>query len=63
MPVWGDDNILKSYLMNKGDVEQGFAEAAGKGKKHRLAEAGTKALIDDAAARGESRRARLRSVR
>src|ERR1700683_3718225 len=21
--IWGDDNIFKSYLMNKGDVEQG----------------------------------------
>jgi CO/xanthine dehydrogenase Mo-binding subunit len=25
--IWGDDNILKSYLMNKGDVDRGFAEA------------------------------------
>ncbi len=25
--VWGDDNILKSYLMNKGDVDKAFAEA------------------------------------
>ena len=25
--IWGDDNVLKSYLMNKGDVDQGFAEA------------------------------------
>jgi CO/xanthine dehydrogenase Mo-binding subunit len=25
--IWGDDNIFKSYLMNKGDVDQGFAQA------------------------------------
>jgi CO/xanthine dehydrogenase Mo-binding subunit len=25
--IWGSDNILKSYLMNKGDVDAGFALA------------------------------------
>jgi hypothetical protein len=40
----------------------GFTEVAGKGKdrRHKLTEAGKKVLLDDAEARGESRRARLR---
>jgi CO/xanthine dehydrogenase Mo-binding subunit len=25
--IWGEDNIFKSYLMNKGDVDQAFAHA------------------------------------